>query len=112
MCGQFISPEQNTLAGWSSAVAQYEFGSTKKYVKKCRRVALDDPHGTTLQLIPASIGTNWFAEHCEGVAEVIAIRPRLVFKGTEPNPKTGRPDIRIRKISCCSYGAFWPIPAD
>ena len=95
MCERFIGPEQNTLIyRWPVGVLRWlnnEFGSTEKYVEKCRRVALDDPRGTTLQLIPASIGTNWFAEHCEGVAEVIAIRPRLVFKGSEPNLQTGRP---------------------
>ena len=108
LCEQFIGPEQNTLIyPWPVGVLRWlnnEFGSTEKYVEKCRRVALDDPRGTTLQLIPASIGTNWFAEHCEGVAEVIAIRPRLVFKGTEPNPKTGRPDPYPKDLMLLVWG--------
>lgn len=109
LCDRFISPEENTLVTpWPEGIIRWlnnEFGKTAKYVAKCRRVAEQDSIGTTIQLIPASIGSNWFAKHCEGVAEVIAIRPRLVFKGTEPNPKDGRLDCYPKDLMLLIWGA-------
>ncbi len=41
-----------------------------------------------IALVPASIGSEWFAAHCEDVAKVVALRPRLVFEGCkDPYPK-------------------------
>ena len=39
-------------------------------------------------LVPASIGSNWFAEHVHDKALVLAISPRVTFVGhTSPYPK-------------------------
>lgn len=39
-------------------------------------------------LTPASIGTDWFAEHVHGLARVIGLAPRLTFAGEkDPYPK-------------------------
>lgn len=39
-------------------------------------------------LVPASVGTNWFAEYVDGRALVLFLRPRLTFVGhTAPYPK-------------------------
>lgn len=39
-------------------------------------------------LAPASVGSNWFADHVFGKACVIALRPRLTFVGAvDPYPK-------------------------
>lgn len=39
-------------------------------------------------LVPASIGSNWFAEHVHGKAAVLALSPRLTFEGCkDPYPK-------------------------
>lgn len=39
-------------------------------------------------LVPASVGSNWFAEHVHGKAAVIAVSPRLTFEGCkDPYPK-------------------------
>lgn len=34
-----------------------------------------------IALVPASIGAEWFADHCESSARVVALRPRLAFEG-------------------------------
>lgn len=44
--------------------------------------------GVLLMLTPASIGTEWFADHVHRKALVFGIRPRLTFEGTtDPYPK-------------------------
>lgn len=43
---------------------------------------------TVVMLVPASVGSNWWADHVDQKASVYFIRPRLVFKGhTDPYPK-------------------------
>jgi hypothetical protein len=45
-------------------------------------------HGLILLLTPASIGSNWFAQHVHGKAMVLGLAPRLTFEGTsDPYPK-------------------------
>lgn len=34
-----------------------------------------------ISLVPASIGSEWFAEHVFGHAKVVGLRPRLAFQG-------------------------------
>jgi phage N-6-adenine-methyltransferase len=49
-------------------------------------------------LVPASVGSNWFADHVHGKALVLALRPRLTFVGHRwPFPK----DLLL-----CVYGPF------
>lgn len=44
--------------------------------------------GLILFLTPASIGSNWFAEHVHRKAFVLGLAPRLTFEGTpDPYPK-------------------------
>jgi phage N-6-adenine-methyltransferase len=44
--------------------------------------------GLIFLLTPASIGTEWFAQHVHLEAMVLGIRPRLTFEGTsDPYPK-------------------------
>lgn len=44
--------------------------------------------GWTLVLAPASVSTEWFAEHVLGKALVLPLRPRITFVGEEnPFPK-------------------------
>lgn len=41
-----------------------------------------------LMLVPAAVGSNWFAKYVERSALVLPIRPRLAFVGqTDPYPK-------------------------
>jgi len=46
-------------------------------------------------LVPASVGSNWFADHVYGHALVLPVRPRLSFDGKSPYPK----DMML-----CMYG--------
>ena len=44
--------------------------------------------GHTLFLTPASVGSNWYANHVHGKAFVLGLAPRLTFEGTtDPYPK-------------------------
>lgn len=44
--------------------------------------------GWTLMLVPASVGTNWFAEHVHDKAFVLGLGPRIQFVGADdPYPK-------------------------
>jgi hypothetical protein len=64
-----------------------EFGNIDPWVEKCAKWK---PHagGLLLVLTPASVSTNWFADHVFGKAMVLAIRPRLTFVGhTHSYPK-------------------------
>jgi phage N-6-adenine-methyltransferase len=50
----------------------------------------------TLMLVPASVGTNWWAEHVHNKAMVYFLSPRLTFVGsTTPYPKD---------LALCAYG--------
>lgn len=63
------------------------FGKIAKFAAKCaeQAPAID---GEILMLVPASVGTNWFAGHVHGNALVLALRPRLTFVGhKDPYPK-------------------------
>ena len=62
------------------------FGNIAPWAEKC---ALEGRkrRGKIILLTPASVGSNWFAEHVHDVAKVYAIRPRLSFDGINPYPK-------------------------
>ena len=65
----FLNPPFGNIAPWAAKCA----GS------KRLRVAF---------LIPASVGSNWWARHVHGRAEIVSfLRPRLSFDGRNPYPK-------------------------
>lgn len=44
--------------------------------------------GRILMLVPASIGSNWFADYVHEQAYILALSPRITFEGCEtPYPK-------------------------
>lgn len=48
----------------------------------------DESGVKVLMLVPASVGSEWFAKHVNGKHYVLGLRPRLTFKGTpDPYPK-------------------------
>jgi phage N-6-adenine-methyltransferase len=53
-----------------------------------------------VMLMPAAVGSNWFADHIHHKALVLAIRPRLSFDGQNPYPKD---------LICACYGP-WIAP--
>lgn len=63
------------------------FTNLGEWARKCSFEA-PQRDGFILLLTPASVGSNWFAEHVHDKAMVFALRPRLTFVGcTDPYPK-------------------------
>lgn len=66
----WLNPEFNTIAPWA---------------KKC---AEESALGADiLLLVPAAVGSNWFADYVDKKAFVHFLRPRLCFDGKNPYPK-------------------------
>ncbi|MCK9358140.1 MAG: phage N-6-adenine-methyltransferase [Dehalococcoidia bacterium] len=55
------------------------FGRPEPWAAKCARSK--GPGRRILLLTPASVSTEWFADHIYGQARVYAVRPRLTFVG-------------------------------
>lgn len=66
-----------------------------KWADKCAEQSAIGPCRIAL-LVPASVGTNWFAKYVDGKALVLFLRPRLTFVNhRDPYPK----DLML-----CLYG--------
>ena len=66
----WLNPEYTNIKPWAKKAAEYR------------------GLGTVLMLVPASVGSTWFADHVHGKALVLALRPRVTFVGhTQPFPK-------------------------
>lgn len=64
------------------------FGKIAPFAKKCAQQASAEGRGTIVMLVPASVGTNWFARYVHRRALVLALSPRLTFIGQkDPYPK-------------------------
>lgn len=74
------------------------FGKIAPWVKKCAEEAVLGAR--ILCLIPAAVGSNWWAEHVHGKARVFLISPRICFDGQNPFPK-----------DCCLL-AYKNLPSD
>lgn len=62
------------------------FADITPWVAKARAEALRG--ASTLVLIPASLGANWWRDHVHGVAWVLGLNGRLTFVGAaDPYPK-------------------------
>lgn len=89
VCGRWYDELTNSFAqDWSAGSGVHwlnpPFADIGPWAAKCASVR--SRTGWTLLLVPASIGTEWFAEHVAGKAMVLGIAPRLAFNG-EPYPK-------------------------
>ncbi len=62
------------------------FSDIAPWAEKCADEA-KRRRGLIFLLTPASIGSEWFAEHVHRKAMVLALRPRLSFDGKAPYPK-------------------------
>jgi len=89
---KFITPEEDSLAkstkwelseanGWLNP----PFGVIEPWVRKVAEHAAKVQ--LILMLIPASVGSNWWAEHVHDKCIVHLLRPRLSFDGKNPYPK-------------------------
>lgn len=69
---RWLNPPYANIGDWAAKCAE------QSAIGPCR-IAL---------LVPASVGTNWFAEHVDRKALVLFLRPRLTFVGhSSPYPK-------------------------
>lgn len=108
----FITPEEDSLTTlWSRHSARYAwlnppFAKLWEWAHRCRCYAEDfrKAGGRIFLLTPASIGSDWFAEHVHGKALVLGLRPRMIFDGTPPNPKTGKPDPYPKDLMLSVFG--------
>lgn len=92
----FDEAANSFVQDWAKAVVDFvgwlnpPFGNLDEWAKKCaleaKRLA---PRAVVVMLCPASVGTNWWAEHVDGhAAEVLMLRPRISFVDTSaPYPK-------------------------
>lgn len=85
----FYHPERDALASaWpempsgTAAWCNPPFNRSSAFA----RVASESPHCRNLMLIPASVGSSWFAEHVNGRALVVFLRPRIVFLQPDGTP--------------------------
>lgn len=88
----FVDPETDSLAPrtkWDLfdvrlAFLNPPFGSIAPWAEKCVRAE----RLRILFLVPASVGSNWWANHVHGQADlVLFVRPRLSFDGKNSFPK-------------------------
>ena len=56
------------------------FADIEPWAKKCATTVRS---GRVFLLVPASVGSNWYATHVHGRAHVVAISPRVTFVGQE-----------------------------
>lgn len=99
----YFSEEQDSLEqDWSGLHGNLWLNPPYKHIlpwaRKCRETRLD-LDARILLLVPASVGSEWFAEHAWGHATILFLRPRLTFAGEAmPYPK----DCML-----CAYRGRW-----
>lgn len=57
-----------------------------------------------IMLTPASVDTEWFADHVMDTARVVFLRGRIPFDGQPVNPKTGKVDGYPKGLMLSIYG--------
>ena len=109
---EYITPKQDSLSvdwAWfahAQAWLNPPFAKIGNWAAKCAQVAPEfrQAGGRIFLLTPASIDTDWFAEHVHGKALVLGLRPRMIFDGTPINPKTGKRDPYPKGLMLSVYG--------
>lgn len=107
-----ITPEQDSLTvPWVDTYGPDRvfwlnppFGKIGPWAAKCALERTRLRGGVIAFLVPAAVGSNWFAKYVHEHSRVRIFRPRLVFEGTPINPKTGKPDAYIKDCMLCVYG--------
>ena len=72
------------------------FGNVRPWVEKCAGLDVSGHTRGIVLLIPASVGSNYWAEFVDGRAFVLFLRPRVSFVGE----KQGFP----KDLAICCYG--------
>jgi len=91
----YITPEVDSLSiDWSDFAGlghlwlNPPFEDIAPWAAKCARESANLAEAQRIFfLVPASVGSNWYAEHVHNKALVHAISPRLSFDGKNPYPK-------------------------
>jgi hypothetical protein len=106
----FITPEENSLTqDWNDRIGNGlgflnpEFDDIDPWAAKCAGCWKD-----IITLTPASIGSEWFADNCEGNAKVVGLRPRIKFYGChqlfpKKHPRAGQRKCDSSCLGCASY---------
>lgn len=109
-CPLFITPEENSLVqDWNECIGDglgflnMEFAHIEPWVQKSSLT-----NASLITLTPASIGAEWFADHCEDKAKVVGLRPRLAFEGChnlypKEHPKAGQRKCDPSCVGCAVY---------
>lgn len=93
---RFITEAEDSLAAnWEAAIYDDEnawlnppFADIAPWAAKCAAWLALRRRGRILLLTPASVGTNWFADHVHGKAYVLGLQGRITFVGSkDPYPK-------------------------
>jgi phage N-6-adenine-methyltransferase len=107
-CGaQFFSPKDDSLLlSWTGIKGNLwlnpPYGDIEPWAKKCAMACVGIDR--LFFLVPASVGSEWYAKWVHPYALVLALRPRLSFDEKNPYPKDcilavygERPDFRLWK---------------
>lgn len=78
------------------------FEGIPRWAKKCADTAFSSSR--IFLLVPASVGSNWFAQHIYPHAHVAVLNGRITFDGMPVNPKTGKVDPYPKDCMLCVYG--------
>jgi phage N-6-adenine-methyltransferase len=78
------------------------FANISPWAKKCRETSTI--RARILFLVPAAVGSNWFAKYVHRHALVLVLNGRLTFDGTPINPKTGKVDPYPKDCMLCVFG--------
>lgn len=109
-CTTFITPEEDTFTvAWAQRFPtgvlwlNPEFANIAPYAEKCFEES-KTRHGLILLLTPASIGTQWYANHVKGKAFTLGLEQRLPFEGMPVNVKTGKVDGYPKDLMLSVFG--------
>jgi len=85
------------------------FANIAPWAEKCAasapyRIGLGSRERRIFLLVPAAVGSNWFARHVFNKARVLLLNGRIPFDGCAVNPKTGKVDGYIKDLILAVYG--------
>jgi phage N-6-adenine-methyltransferase len=72
----WLNPPFDRIAPWA-----------KKCADTMRIDVIPESRCRIFLLVPAAVGSNWFAEHVYGHASILALNGRICFDGKAPYPK-------------------------
>jgi phage N-6-adenine-methyltransferase len=112
VCADYVTAEDDSLSlpwaelldgglGWLNP----PYKRIDPWAEKCAAEAAKGAR--LLFFVPASVGSNWFWDHCARFA-ARPISPRVVFDGTPPDPRTGKPPPFMKDLMLVEFGPDVP----